>query len=112
LQMLTSILRNLVSNAIKFTPEGGNIEIMAVNQGRMIEVSVSDSGVGMDTENLDKLFRLDSHFSQRGTNNEVGTGLGLILVKEFVEKNQGKISVWSEPGKGSIFTFSIPNSTW
>jgi signal transduction histidine kinase/tetratricopeptide (TPR) repeat protein len=112
LQMLTSILRNLVSNAIKFTPEGGKIDITAVNQGRMIEISVTDCGVGMNADNINKLFRLDTHFSERGTNNEAGSGLGLILVKEFVEKNQGKISVWSEPGKGSTFTFTIPNSTW
>jgi signal transduction histidine kinase len=112
LQMLTSIMRNLVSNAIKFTREGGKIEITGSNQGRTIDISIADNGVGMSEEDIDKLFRLDTHFSGRGTNNEAGTGLGLILVKEFVEKNQGKISVWSEPGKGSIFTFSIPNATW
>lgn len=112
LQMLTSILRNLISNGIKFTHEGGNIEINAKNSGRYIEISVSDNGIGMETENVNKLFQLDTGHTTRGTNNEVGTGLGLILVKEFVEKNQGKISVLSEPGKGTTFTFTIPNSTW
>jgi signal transduction histidine kinase len=112
LQMLTSTLRNLISNAIKFTHDNGQIEVKSNNIGRMIEISISDNGVGMSAENLKKLFQLDAHYTARGTNNEAGTGLGLVLVKEFVEKNNGKISVWSEPGKGSTFTFTIPNSTW
>jgi signal transduction histidine kinase len=112
INMLTSILRNLVSNAVKFTKEGGNILIYTKNQGRMIEISVADNGIGMDENNLKKLFQLDENYTTRGTNNETGSGLGLILVKEFVEKNKGKISVTSDPEKGSTFTFSIPNSTW
>lgn len=109
LQMLTSIMRNLVSNAIKFTPDGGNIIILAREKYNTVEISVTDTGLGITAENLQKIFRLDTHFTTPGTGNEAGTGLGLILVKEFVEKNKGKISFSSEPGKGSTFTFTLPN---
>ncbi len=108
LQMLTSILRNLVSNALKFTPEGGNITISAKDNYTMIDISVTDTGLGISPNDMEKLFRLDTHFSTRGTENESGTGLGLILVKEFVERNKGKVTMSSQPGKGSTFTFTLP----
>ena len=108
LQMLTSILRNLVSNALKFTPEGGSVTIKARDRYSLIEISVTDTGMGISTNDAEKLFRIDTHFTTQGTGNESGTGLGLLLVKEFVEKNKGKITFSSEPGKGSTFTFTIP----
>jgi signal transduction histidine kinase/TolA-binding protein len=108
LQMLTSIMRNLVSNALKFTPEGGQVTIKAKDKFSMIQIAVTDTGIGIAPDNIDKLFRLDSHFTTQGTFNETGSGLGLILVKEFVEKNKGKISVSSEPGNGSTFIFTLP----
>jgi len=106
--MLTSILRNLISNAIKFTPEGGEITILAKDTYWTVDITVTDTGQGISSENIKKLFRLDHHFSTLGTLNEAGTGLGLILVKEFAEKNNGKISVSSEQGKGSSFTVTLP----
>jgi signal transduction histidine kinase/uncharacterized protein HemY len=107
-QMLTSVIRNLVSNALKFTPEGGTITISAKDGFRDVEISVADTGKGISPEHLANLFRMDSHHSTPGTDNEVGTGLGLILVKEFVEKNQGKITAKSTVNEGSTFTFTLP----
>ena len=106
--MLKTILRNLISNAIKFTNKNGKVEVNAVVDDRNVEISVSDDGTGMTKETMAKLFRLDANLSTRGTENEKGTGLGLFLCKEFVEKHGGKISVESESGKGSIFRFTIP----
>ena len=108
LQMLTLIMRNLVSNALKFTPEGGSVTITAIDKYSTIEISVIDTGLGISTNDAEKLFKVETHFTTPGTGNESGTGLGLILVKEFVEKNKGKLSFSSEPGKGSTFTFTLP----
>lgn len=108
LNMLNSVFQNLISNAIKFTPEGGNITVSSVKRGDFVEVSVADSGVGIKPEDISKLFRIDSHFSTKGTNNEEGTGLGLILCKEMIEKHHCKIWVESEYGKGANFKFTIP----
>ncbi len=105
--MIATVLRNLLSNAIKFTKEGGTITISASERENDFIVSVKDSGVGMNEENVSRLFRIDSLYSQRGTNDEGGTGLGLILCKEFVEKHSGKIWVVSELDKGSTFSFTI-----
>ncbi len=108
--MLYTIIRNLLSNAIKFTPKGGKIEISAtIVEDGLVEISISDTGVGIKPENLDKLFRIDVSLSTRGTAQEEGTGLGLILCKEFVEKNGGTIGVKSELGKGSRFYFCLPS---
>jgi signal transduction histidine kinase len=106
--MIETVLRNLVNNAIKFTPEGGNIEVSAKEADGQILVSVSDSGIGISKEDSQNLFRIDSKVKRKGTNNEDGSGLGLILCHEFVEKHNGKIWVESTPGKGSEFIFSIP----
>jgi len=106
--MIETVLRNLVNNAIKFTPEGGNIEVSAKEADGQILVSVSDSGIGISEEDTQNLFRIDSKVKRKGTNNEDGSGLGLILCHEFVEKHNGKIWVESTPGKGSEFIFSIP----
>ena len=106
--MLNTILRNLVSNSIKFTGKNGIINIDAVKKGNYVEASVSDTGIGIEQEVIDKLFRIDKSHTTKGTQNETGTGLGLILCKEFVEKNGGTIWVKSSPGEGSIFYFTLP----
>lgn len=110
LNMFSTVFRNLLANAIKFTPEKGNISIRLSKTDGFCEITVKDNGVGISPENLEKLFRLDSNHSTLGTNGEKGTGLGLILCKEFVEKHQGKIWVESEVGKGSAFIFTLPLS--
>lgn len=104
--MINTVLRNLISNAIKFTGQGGKIIISAKKKANKILVSVSDNGVGIQTERLEQLFRIDQSDSTPGTNNEKGTGLGLILCKEFVEKHGQKIWVESEIGKGTTFYFT------
>lgn len=106
--MLRTILRNLLSNAIKFTKKGGEIQIKAEENPENISISVSDNGVGIAARNLTKLFNISEYHSTKGTAEEKGTGLGLLLCKEFVEKHGGNIWVESEEGKGSIFTFTIP----
>jgi signal transduction histidine kinase len=106
--MISTVLRNLISNAIKFTNFGGKINISIEDQPEELTVSIRDTGVGMKKEKLEKLFRIDSESSTLGTNREKGTGLGLILCKEFIEKHEGKIWVESEVGKGSVFRFTIP----
>ncbi len=106
--MLNTIIRNLLSNAIKFTNRNGIIQILTSESDEYISVMVVDSGIGMTDEERDKLFRLDVSYTTNGTEMEIGTGLGLVLCKEFVEKNGGKISVESSPGKGSVFNFTLP----
>ncbi len=102
--MFKTILRNLLNNAIKFTPECGKVEISAKKQGNLTEISVKDNGIGIDSEDLNYLFRIDKNLKSReGTNNEKGSGLGLILCKEFVDKLGGSISVESVVGKGTVF---------
>ena len=108
--MLKTILRNLFSNAIKYTHPNGEIAISAVQNQNNIEITVSDNGVGMSEETRNKLFDIDANVSTTGTANEKGSGLGLILCKEFVEKHGGEIWVKSELGKGSAFIFSLPSS--
>jgi PAS domain S-box-containing protein len=107
-EMLGEVIRNLVSNAIKFTPDNGKIELNAVRQEGNIMISVRDNGKGMNYESLEKLFKAGFNFTTLGTVREDGTGLGLILCKEFVEKHGGKIWAESEEGKGSIFYFTLP----
>jgi two-component system sensor histidine kinase/response regulator len=106
--MIKTILRNLISNAIKFTHKNGKVEVKAIAINNQVKISVSDSGIGMTKETIAKLFRIDANQSTPGTENEKGTGLGLVLCKEFIEKHGGKIWVESESGKGSTFKFSIP----
>ena len=106
--MIATVMRNLTSNAIKFTRENGLIEINAVTVANEIEVSVTDNGIGIRESDLDKLFRIDQSFSTRGTNNENGTGLGLVLCKEFIEKNKGKISIESKINEGTRVVFTLP----
>jgi signal transduction histidine kinase len=109
--MMATVLRNLVSNAIKFTNSGGEIVISAAAKHNKLTVSVADSGIGISTDRLEKLFRIDESYSTPGTNNEQGTGLGLILCKDFIEKHTGTIWVESDKGKGSTFYFTTPCNT-
>lgn len=102
------ILQNLVSNAIKFTKEGGQVEISAIERDHLLDLIVQDSGIGIDRTVRETLFDLSTNVSQRGTNNEKGSGLGLILCKELVEKLNGTISVESERGIGSRFIITLP----
>lgn len=105
---INTVVRNLISNAIKFTNPGGTITLNVQPANNHISVSVTDTGIGMSGEVISKLFRLEKKYSSKGTADEKGTGLGLILCKEFVEKNGGQIQVKSEAGKGSVFSFSFP----
>lgn len=109
--MISLILRNLVSNAIKFTNPGGSIVISTEQNQDELKVSISDNGVGMTNETMKKLFRTEENKSMAGTQNETGTGLGLILCKEFVEKHGGQIWVESNPCKGSTFRFTLPKNS-
>jgi signal transduction histidine kinase len=107
--MINAVLRNLLSNAIKFTNHGGTIKISASLDPEVITVAISDNGIGMSKERIEMLFQIDESYSTQGTENETGTGLGLILCKEFVDKHKGKLWVESAVGKGSTFYFSLPN---
>ena len=106
--MVQSVIRNFVSNAIKFTLIGGKIDIYTTSDQDQVEITVADNGVGMNENARHKLFKMDSYYSTYGTANEKGSGLGLILCKEFVEKHGGKIWVDSEPGEGSTFHVTMP----
>lgn len=108
INMVSTVVRNLISNAIKFTSSGGKIEISAHKDKSNWVVAVSDNGVGIDEKHIDRIFNIDYNFSTRGTDNETGTGLGLVLCHEFIKFNRGKIWVESEKGKGSNFYFSLP----
>lgn len=105
--MIDTIIRNFVSNSIKFTNPGGKIIIKGVINGDNAEVSVTDTGIGISPENQKNLFRIDEQFRRDGTANEKGTGIGLILCKEFTEKNGGVLWVESEEGKGSRFSITV-----
>ncbi len=106
--MIHTVFRNLLSNAVKYTNYNGKIRISSKSKGKFIEIIVSDSGIGIKKENIDKLFRIDTNFITKGTGDEVGTGLGLIICKEFVQKNRGEIRAISTFGKGSEFIFTLP----
>jgi len=111
MNMLKTILRNLISNAVKFTNVNGKIIINAEKTPDNAIITVSDNGVGIDVKSQAKLWSLSDQYSTPGTKNETGTGLGLILCKEFTERNGGKIWVESEPGRGSDFKFTLPLGT-
>jgi signal transduction histidine kinase/ligand-binding sensor domain-containing protein len=106
--MINSVIRNLVTNAVKFTEKNKKVEIQVKPGEKEVEVSIVDEGIGISSDQLQKLFRIDEKFKSTGTAGEKGTGLGLIICKEFVEKNGGEINVQSEPGKGSVFSFTVP----
>ncbi len=108
--MIGSTLQNLITNAIKFTEKGGSVKVKATTNADNLNFIVADTGVGMSPEQLDDLFKIDKNSSSRGTNDETGTGLGLIIAKEFIDAHQGEIWAESTLGKGSKFCFSIPLS--
>jgi signal transduction histidine kinase len=106
--MTETILRNLMSNAIKFTDQGGSIQIFSEVEDKMLIIGVKDSGVGIEKGSIPKLFGVDVSFSTKGTAKESGTGLGLIICKELAEKQGGKIWVESKKNEGATFYFSVP----
>ena len=108
-EKIRQVLINLIANAIKFTDEG-SIDITArllENKGS-IRIDIADTGIGIARENISRIFQLDNRYTRKGTEKERGSGLGLILCREFVEKHNGTIRVESEPGKGSNFIFTLP----
>lgn len=108
IDMLKTIIRNLISNAMKFSFEGGTITLSSRSEGDFVTVSVKDTGKGIKKEDQDKLLKQDSHFTTYGTKNEKGSGLGLMLCKDFVELHGGKLWFESEgEGKGTTFQFSM-----
>jgi two-component system sensor histidine kinase/response regulator len=110
-KMVETIIRNLISNALKFTDTGGTIDVSAVPHNDFVEIAISDTGIGMSEEVISTLFRIDVKYSKTGTAGEKGTGLGLILCKELIEKNGGTIWVESEVGKGTTFRFTLPKKS-
>ena len=108
IDMLKTVIRNLISNAIKFSNEGSEVLVSLTEEDGMAIVSVKDSGCGIDEENQKKLLHTDMHFSTFGTNNEEGSGLGLLLCQDFIVKNGGKLWFTSKKGEGSTFSFSVP----
>ncbi|WP_372775367.1 tetratricopeptide repeat protein [Mangrovibacterium sp.] len=106
--MIETVMRNLVSNAIKFTPPGGSVFISFSSTDNEVSFCVRDTGIGMTSEELTQLFSIDSKIRKKGTNNEDGSGLGLVLCKEFVQLNKGRIWAESQSGVGSTFCFTIP----
>ncbi|MCW0483357.1 PAS domain-containing sensor histidine kinase [Gaoshiqia sediminis] len=105
--VVQAILRNFLSNALKFTPNGGEITFSVHHREGFVDLTIADTGIGMPPKTIAKLFKIGEIISSPGTNDETGSGLGLILCHELVEKTGGKISVQSEPGKGSKFTISF-----
>ncbi len=108
MNMIETVIRNLISNSIKFTNTGGQIVIDIKNSNQNVEVNVSDNGVGIKEEDMKRLFKIDERLTTQGTQNEKGTGLGLILCKDFIEKNSGQIWVESKYGEGTTFKFLLP----
>ena len=109
--MINLVIRNLISNALKFTAESGVVTLTCYEKNKNeVAVSVSDTGVGISEDNIQKLFRIDEYFSTSGTAGEGGTGLGLIICKEFIEKNKGQIIIESELDVGTTFTFTLPRN--
>lgn len=108
INMISTVFRNLISNAIKFTPKGGDININSKKNGNELIISITDSGIGIPKEMLPDLFKIGAKTSRPGTDGESSTGLGLILCKEYIEKHKGKIWVESQEGVGTTFYFTLP----
>jgi signal transduction histidine kinase len=108
--MLETVIRNLLNNAIKFTASGGSINVSASETGKLVSLSITDTGVGIKPDDISKLFQFDEFHTTAGTAGEPGTGLGLIICHEFIKRHGGKITVKSEPGKGSSFSFTLPKA--
>ena len=108
MMMMNTVIQNLFSNAIKFSNPGGKVEITGTVINNNVEIELTDNGIGIKEEDLSKLFRIDIHYVEIGSAKEKGTGLGLILCKDFIEKHGGKITIESSLGKGAKVKFSIP----
>jgi len=108
---LDTVFRNLLSNAVKFTAAGGTITLSLKQQPTLVEIAVADTGIGIDAKHLGRLFRIDDQYRRTGTANERGSGLGLLLCKDFIEAHGGQIWVESETGTGSVFKFTLPLPT-
>ncbi len=108
--MIETVLINLINNAIKFTHRGGRVILNAEQKNDLALITVDDNGLGISEENLSKLFYAGSSITSKGTENEHGSGLGLLLCKEFIERNNGKISAESTINKGSRFTITLPSA--
>ncbi len=108
IDMIKTVLRNLLSNALKFSPVNSEIVVRIYENDRDISIDVIDNGCGIEEKDQQKLLNLDTHFSTFGTNNEEGSGLGLLLCQDFINKNHGKFWFTSKPGQGSTFSFSVP----
>jgi len=106
--MINSVIRNLMTNAVKFTDRDKKVEVKVYSKEKELEINVIDEGIGIEQENMKRLFRIDEKFKSTGTAGEKGTGLGLIICREFVEKNGGEITVQSKPGEGTTFSFTLP----
>jgi signal transduction histidine kinase len=106
--MLMLVVRNLINNAIKFTPEGGEIKIQAIPKRRYIRISIADTGTGMSPEQITKILMKDENVSETGTLGEKGSGLGLLLCKEFIEKHNCRMYIDSNKEQGTIVTFTMP----
>ena len=106
--MISTVIRNLISNAVKFTSEGGYVKVQTENSNDKVVIKIIDCGVGIKEDDISKLFKADLNFTTFGTENEKGTGLGLVVCKDFTVKNGGTITVESEVGKGSTFTVTLP----
>jgi signal transduction histidine kinase len=107
-EMINTVIRNLINNALKFSNKGGLVEVEIHPNKSLFEVVVKDQGIGISDENIDKIFRIDQKFKTQGTSGETGTGLGLVLCKDFVKKNGGEIWCKTKEGKGSSFYFTVP----
>lgn len=107
-QMISTMVKNILTNAIKFTPNNGNIDIISSAKYDQVQIIIKDSGIGMDKEIIDSLFDHDKRITRRGTNNEKGTGYGLLICKDIIEKHKGNIEISSEVGKGSTFEIELP----
>lgn len=108
-QMITSVVRNLLGNALKFTNTGGEVNVSAIEQRKFVEIQVEDNGIGISAEDMKVLFNPEIRHTTPGTQKELGTGLGLTICKEFIEIHGGSIRVESEQGKGSRFKFTLPH---
>jgi signal transduction histidine kinase len=109
--MINLVLRNLVSNALKFTQQGGEVHLNAERSGDAIRIWIRDTGIGIPNEKIEQLMNGgQSKVTTRGTSNEKGSGIGLLLCKEFIEKHNSTITIKSTPGKGSEFSFELPGA--
>ncbi len=108
INMIDTVIRNILSNALKYSNIGGEIYVICNKNSNQVEIQIKDTGTGMTKEEIEKLFRVENTVSKPGTNGENGTGLGLLICREFIERNNGKISIESSPGIGSAFSFTLP----